>query len=909
MTITLARESDKMNRVRNLISHSERRADQQVVIEQAMNRQAAPTAFDLSEVNGTILTRFERIAAQLPERTAVVDGSQTISYQCLRQQANGIATAIGSIGKSDGPLGVLLPSGAELIATFLAVWKAGRYFVLLDPGFPDARLEYVLTEAGVESILTGPQYQRRAQSLLTGARVLDVTECGLTADEPIGSGDLRANDVSLVVYTSGSTGQPKGATHTHRSLLHHAWRFGQILRPTCEDGFGWLTSGTSNALFNSILPLLYGATVYRFDARESSLDSLDDWLRTHAITVLPIGVTLFRRLAEVAEPKGPYRDLRVLRLTSDTVRPADVNTYKKLTSTRCMLINSLNSSETASVCAYVMSHESALAPEETVPLGYPVADIEVLLLDEQGQSVPVGEIGEIVIRSRYLSLGYWKQPELTASKFIADNELGFVRYHTGDLGQTNADGALCLLGRRDHRVKIRGYGVDLNEVQRVIAEHPVVRETIVTVSQDAQSEPRLVAYVATREPLDVSALVGYLGERIPSYMVPWRFVPIQKLPIGPHGKVDRQQLPPPGSSRPTLRVPEVVPRTSTEQRVARIWSSILSVEPIGIDDDFRDLGGDSITAAHLVVSLSREFDRPLPNSVLLEMSTVRELAARIDSGESTVRGPLVPVRTAGDRTPLFVVHATDCYPALRRLVAPEQPIFGLAEHFNGDRVRFRNLTDLAAHYLASVRTVQPRGPYLLTGHSIGGTIAFEMACQLRQDGEEVALLAILDSGPPREKRESLPHLREVYWRIRELVGTKELSRTAKRWGRELGKRLQCRWAHWRGRRLAPELREFYTDNVVYRTIYTRAKTRHEPTRYAGPILYFMADENRRERLEAWRQLALGTFDVVPVPGDHHSMLEDPNIRVLVERLFTRVGWAQQARSGAVSPPKVARADS
>jgi thioesterase domain-containing protein/acyl carrier protein len=398
-----------------------------------------------------------------------------------------------------------------------------------------------------------------------------------------------------------------------------------------------------------------------------------------------------------------------------------------------------------------------------IPIGRPISNLTMFVLDAGLGPVPVGFPGELCIGGVGVARGYLGRPALTAEKFVPDPfspAQGARLYRTGDRARFLADGNLEFLGRIDFQVKIRGYRVEVGEVEAVLAAHPAVRDALVAAREDVPGERRLVAYVVADEGTTPAELRAALGEKLPDYMVPSAFVFLGELPVGSTGKVDRKALP-----APTAGAREgdgyAAPETAAERALAEVWEEVLEVVPVGVDDDFFALGGHSMLAVRLMSRLRRRLGAEIPLSALFERPTIRGLAALVESGaERPAWSPLVPIQPAGDRVPLFFVHPIGGqvlgFADLARALGPDQPFYGLqAPDLTRAGDQETTLEEMAASYVAAIRALRPTGPYLLGGWSFGGMVAFEMAQQLARAGEEVPLVAILDTTSPGNAREML----------------------------------------------------------------------------------------------------------------------------------------------------------
>jgi amino acid adenylation domain-containing protein len=599
--------------------------------------------FSKEEVEQSIASRFEKIVGKYPERLAVKTKSHVMTYAMLNATANRVAHAIlAEQGSEAAPVGLLFENGAPLIAAMLGVLKAGQFFVLLDPSFPKARIAATLEDSQAGLVMTSRQNAALATELQAsnGCRLL---ECE-AIDGRISSEDLKRSispkASACIVYTSGSTGQPKGVVWDHRYLLHCVMLRTDENRACEHDRITLLSSSTGNAVTNIFLALLNGATLLPFDVQKEGVARLVGWLLQERISICPISSPLFRNLCETLTGAERFPDLRVIRLRSETVYKTDVDLYKKYFSPTCVFVTGLSSGEAGQLTTYLVDHSTEIAGSE-VPVGYAVKEKEISLLDDAGNEVGFNEVGEIAVRSRYLSSSYWRRPDLDNAKFKPDPKGDEKRlYLTGDLGLRLPDGCLIYKGRKDFRVKIRGYGVEIAEVEKVLRDHAALDEAVVVARENELGEARLVAYFtsSSQSSPSVSELRGFLKLKLPEYMIPSAFVMVDAIPLTSNGKVDRRALPDPKDSRPELDMPFLAPRTAKEEQLVKIWAEVLGLDRIGIHDDFFDLGGHSLLATRVLSRVRDDLQVELSLSHFFETPTVAALAGYIERAHPPQHG-------------------------------------------------------------------------------------------------------------------------------------------------------------------------------------------------------------------------------------------------------------------------------
>ena len=589
--------------------------------------------FPKDEVESSIPERFETIVRRHPDRPAVKVGNQVLTYALINDMANRIARSIlRRRSEQSEPIALMFRKGAEQIAAMLGVLKAGKILVVVDPLFPEKRIRTMICDSQAPWLVCDAQSIGLAQCVAGSA--CDVVEFAML-DQDITGVDLplqmSPTAFACLIYSSGSTGQPKGIIQNHRNILHTTWIRVHDSNACYNDRVADLTSGTANSIFDMLLALLSGATLLPFDVRTEGANQLASWMVEEGVSLCWISSRLFRTFCQSLTGTEWFPSLRFLRLRSEAGQREDIELFKNHFSRHCIFGNGLSSSETGYLALYAIDHECTGVGED-LPVGYPVLDKEIRLLDDCGNDVGRNVVGEIVVRSRYLSPGYWRRPELTEAKFKPDPRDPAKRlYYTGDLGMMLPDGCLIHKGRKDFRVKIRGYGVDLIEVEKVLLRHHGVREAVVVASKSKSDETRLIGYFtsSTQQVPSVNELRGFLQKTLADYMIPSVFVNIDKIPLTSNGKVDRKVLPAADNLRPELDTQFVEPRTMIERELVSIWAEILSLQEVGIHDSFFDLGGHSLAAMRVVSQVIQKFQLELPFQSLFQTPTVAEMATVI----------------------------------------------------------------------------------------------------------------------------------------------------------------------------------------------------------------------------------------------------------------------------------------
>ena len=609
------------------------REQEEAIRAKCFHREGNFVGCPVEEVEQSIPERFEKIAHKYFDRIAIKTISDVVDYRKLNQMANRLARAlVNERGNEPEAVALLLGNGAPLMAAMLGVLKAGKFFALLDSSFPKARNVALLEDSHAGLVIMDRHNISLAQDMITDPRrVLEFESIDVGTSVDNLNLHILPETFATILYTSGSTGDPKGIICDHRDLLHRVMLRTNENRACEHDRIALLPTGTANAVTNSFLALLNGATLCPFDTQKEGVTRLANWISEEKITICPFSSSLFRNFVAALTGKETFSDLRIIRLRSETVYKSDIELYRKYFPAHCTFVTGLSSSETGQLTTYLLNDNVEIR-DDGVPVGYPVRDKEILLLDDAGNEVGANQIGEIVVRSRYLAVGYWQRPELTEAKFKADrNGHGQRLCFTGDLGLRLPDGCLLHKGRKDFRVKIRGYGVELAAIERRLLDHSGIKEVVVVSRQTDSGDAYLVAYYTSHSHStpSVGELRRFLTEKLPLYMIPSSFVLLDVMPLTSNGKIDRRALPDPGQSRPELDAPYVPATTPVEEQLAKIWAEVLSLDEVGIHDNFFDLGGHSLAATRVVSQVIKHFQVDLPLQSLFQSPTVAEMTRLI----------------------------------------------------------------------------------------------------------------------------------------------------------------------------------------------------------------------------------------------------------------------------------------
>lgn len=497
--------------------------------------------FTPEEVEQSMPARFEHIARLLPDNLALATENHELTYTQLNRQANGVARFILQQPMAGAhPVALLFENDAPLVIAMVGALKTGHPCAVLDPSDPPARTKQTLAMLEPELIVTNRRNLSLACELQPeSSRIVDIDNVSPELPDGNLNRAIAPTATALIIYTSGSTGQPKGVIVPHRTELQRTMTYANCLHICPTDRLALLASLTSaHGIMTTWRALLVGASIHLFDARTSGVHTLAQWLLQQRITFLQVGVPTFRHFVETLKGDESFPSVRILRLSSDQARSRDIESYRRHFGPECIFVHGLASTETGTATFYFLDKARSIA-DGPVPLGFPLDDIEILLWDDNGKEVGIGEVGTITVKNYYGSVGYWRNPELTKAKYLTDPASNEALFLTGDLGRWSDQG-LVYCGRKDARVKIRGFSVDTKEIESVLLEHAAVKDAIVTGVEDPTGERRLVAYVVPRDSTATAvALRRFLNERLPVQLIPAAFVMMDALPLNSAGKVTR----------------------------------------------------------------------------------------------------------------------------------------------------------------------------------------------------------------------------------------------------------------------------------------------------------------------------------------------------------------------------------
>jgi amino acid adenylation domain-containing protein len=822
--------------------------------------------FPREALDGSIPERFARMVEAAPNRLAILAPDRNLTYAELDAASDAVAAVlIERGGACSDPVVVLAEQSASLAIAIMGTLKAGRCYLPLDPVFPKRRLARTIERSGASIILSMSRTRELATRLAetAGLLVVEVDALGATA------GGLckrpKPDDLAYIYYTSGSTGEPKGVYDTHRNVLHN------VLRYTNTLGFGPADRLTllqrpafSGAVSNLFGAILNGATACIFDLLQEGPEGLRRWLAAERITVYHSVPSIFR---QVAADGASYEAMRVVRLEGDRASRADLELFDRYFPRHTRLVNGLGATECGLVRQFVFRPGDPIP--SSVPIGDPVEDMEIVVVGPDGRTLSVDQVGEIVVRSRFLAQGYWRNPELTDQRFVYGAD-GVRSYRTGDQGSLDARGCLHHLGRVDFQPRFRGQLVEVEAIERALVGSTLARHVVVRVCLRPDGTERLVAYVVSSEGTrpTLTQLRTAVELNVPSASVPTDFFLLDELPTGENGKVDHSALPIPGGKRSEFGlVFPTPPRSPLESVLASIWARVLRIDRVGVFDKFRDLGGDSLMAVEMLCDVDNQLGVALPPSVLLQVSTIEELAMAIERAAFGDAPPVVLQLQGGTATP--IVFATGdilgaglfCKKLMSRL-GTVRPFYAISPYYPDREPTPATIELMARERLRALRHQLPAGPCIVAGFcGPGGTLAYEMARQIEREGSRVLAVFLIDTFPILPKLRGEKRSMPVRVAIR---AADKVLRAVPAFRRQvilsIGKYLTSTgqnrsWPH-------PDAFEAY---------HTAANA-YEPEPIEAPLhILWPIDEPAHPSIEAFRSgwgTVAPSVKVTPVPGDH-----------------------------------------
>ncbi|MFK7806620.1 MAG: amino acid adenylation domain-containing protein, partial [Saprospiraceae bacterium] len=864
---------------------------------------------------------FEEQATNTPEGRAVFSASKTLSYKVLNESANQLARFLRSRGVQKGSfVGVYLNRDVELLLGLMAVVKAGGIYVPLDPSNPKERLRTIVEDADCGFILTEKTLADKVPTKEALMICINKEEQEIKAQSKENLLlDIQPDDLVYVNYTSGSSGRPKGVLIPHYAVIDHHFAIRNALDFSADDVVCSVASVAFDpSVQDFFMPLFFGASLSIVD-EETKTDGflLKSYLEKTKPTLMQATPSTWRMLL-LAGWEGNDK-MTILSGGEGLTKDLSNNLITKCN----RLYNIYGPTETTiwstlkKVTKETISNKTLSGYE---PVGRPIQNVQVYILDKFGNEVPIGSPGELYIGGVGVAPGgYFKRAELTKEKFvnhpIAENQ---KLYRTGDVGRYLPNGDIEYLNRADNQVKIRGFRIELGEIESVLSQNKNIKENVVLIREDQPGNKLLVAYLILNDSteFDKTEIREWLSGKLPEYMVPLHYVVMDSFPLTATSKINRNKLPVPTYEKTKSETGVTPPSSPEEVFLIDLWKVLLSVSEIGVHDNFFELGGHSLIAVSMIAKIEKKFGKRLPLSALLEYSTVSRLAKLLQKPQSAdgeiklgKYKSLIPIRKEGKKPPVYLVHGAGLHVLMFQTLAAhmdkDQPIYALqARGLDGQTEPLDNIEAIAKHYLEEILLENPEGPYFLAGYSFGGLIAYEMAQQLKAQGKEIAMLGMFDTVVRYHLSEN-GNGKSYFHQLKNLskkVGF-NLSLLAKdpitniKYKSHVLKRRYDRWRWGRKNDVETQSSETSDAAALVDQMNLRAFENYRIKEYEGEIHLFRAKEKRfyLEDFEylGWQPFAKQGVHVLEVPGDHLNLFNPPNGEAFAEILQRAINDVQK----------------
>jgi amino acid adenylation domain-containing protein len=807
---------------------------------------------------------FEEQVKKTPDAVAIRFQEEYLTYFELNNQANQLARYLQGLGV--GPeviVGICLERSLSMFISLLAVLKAGGAYVPIDIKYPKDRIACILEDAQIHLLLTEEWLEEKLPEHSSKIVYLEAAAKNINSESTVNLPNHSTPDnLMYVLFTSGSTGRPKGVEIVHRSVVNLLTSMVQEPGITKDDVILAITTLSFDmAVVEIYLPLIVGAQAVIVSSEVAANGTeLLKVINTNGITFMQATPASWRLLLNAG-----WSGSNKLKIVCGG-EPLPKILATQLLERVSELWNLYGPTETTVwSTAYRVEDDS-----KSTIIGHPIANTQIYILDENLQPTPTGIPGELFIGGDGLARGYRNRPQLTSEKFISDffsvNPEARI-YRTGDLARFLEDGTIECLGRIDHQVKIRGFRIELGEIETALCNYSTVKEAVVVAHEYNSGDKRLVAYVVPKPGQSVitTELHEFLKAKLPEYMVPFAYIVMDFLPLTPNNKVDRRALPKPDKVNLNSHDAYLSPQNDIEVKLVQIWENILRIQPIGINDNFFSLGGNSLLAGYLVLEIEKVFAKTLNPGILFEAPTIKKLAVFInDNPDLSTTSSLVKFQENGKKPPLFII-ANDSF--LYKNVVPyldkEQPVYFIKEELT-------YTSEMAANCLKIIRKIKPYGPYRLLGHSFEGLVAYEIAQQLHAGNEQVDWLGLIDTPTPNveiaiEKRSSLNKIWQRLKIISKLSSVDKISFLKERIQHRLKDSFQP---------LISVLKEFTSEYI--------------PQKYLGELTLFTATFEfyvHEDKKLGWNKLASKGVKTYNIPASHRSILLEPSkAQVLAQHL-------------------------
>lgn len=845
---------------------------------------------------------FEAQVERTPEAIAIVAESEALTYEQLNQQANRLAHHLKSLGVGpDRVVGLFVERSPTMVVAMLGILKAGGAYLPLDPEHPPDRIASILAEAEVALVLCLSHLTDKLPEQTGKVICLELLDLGHYPDTNPGC-EVEPDRLAYVIYTSGSTGKPKGVMIPHAGICNQLyWRQSTFPLMAGDRVLQNISFSFDPSVWQIFWPLSWGEQlVLPKPGGQRDIAYLVQLIAEEGVTILALVPSILRAFLD-QKKSAHCTALRHVFCGGEALPTVLQEEFLAAFGQTTQLHNVYGPTEASIDATYWTCQPGDEA--KIAPIGRPIANAEVYILDEQLQPVSPGASGELYIGGRGLARGYLQQPLLTRERFIPhpfSTDVQARLYKTGDLVRCRADENLEFLGRIDSQVKVRGFRIELQEIEAVLSQHQSVAGSAVVTRTDSANNAYLVAYIVFCEKQQTTqqALRQFLQAKLPDYMVPACFIVLSEMPLNANGKIDKKALPEPEFGRQVATTDFLAPEQHLELVIAKVWENYLHIKPIGIHDSFFELGGNSLLAASMLAQVEDSLNQQVPLGTFFQAPTIANLVSYLDgTSEERTEKSLVVIRPHGSRPPLFFVHdATGnvgSYHPLVQHLDRQQPIYGLQSRgLDGRETTHTRVEEMAIAYIEEMRSVQPTGPYFLCGYSFGGLVAYEMASQLERQGEEVALLTLIDTFCLRQawftRVKSIKWLKGKVKRKLRLSLYKLRQKALTAMGSPLAASTTA----------SPE-----AVLTTIRAINDQLITTYEPPTYDRPVTLLRANQlpetkdfevKKMDDSLGWSSLVTGDLTIYPIPCDHFNMLKEPHVREVAVQLEACLATARAA---------------
>ena len=851
---------------------------------------------------------FAAQVAHNPEAIALICQGEALTYRELNRRANQVAHYLRSVGVTKGSLvGLCIERSLLMVVGVLGILKAEAAYVPLDISNPTARIAFIIEDAQIQVLLTQNSLTTKIPGEIAQTVCLD-RDWQAIAEQPSENlpQTVTSNDLAHIVYTSGSTGKPKGVMLTHGNLSHYAQSLQLAFKITPQDTY--LHRGSIALIVSArqlLMPLACGATAVIVSAQETK-DPLELFalIKRHQVTIVDHVPSFWRNFSGIinnieCDRREDLLDnqVRLVAAGGEQVTPEIYQCWREIFKPEVQLANIYGQTEGTGVVTVFPIPDSINCNFKSLPVGRPIPNMRVYLLDQHLQPVPIGTPAEIHISGAGVASGYLNRPELTEAKFIPNPFVpGEKLYKTGDLGRYLADGSIQFLGRVDRQVNLQGLRIELGEIEAVLAQHTQIQEAAVVVRHNNLGETLAAFLVASpKGKISMSEIRSYLEQKLPTYMIPATFTWLEKFPQTTSGKIDYRAL---ATIENISNKQVVAPRDRLETEIIEMLQEILGINNISITDNFAELGGNSLLAARLVTEIANRYQQHVAIAQIYQAETLEQFAQLVRQGTTSNSSPcFVPIKKSTGEITIFGIHnlgyGLEFYQPIAKHLPDNIALHGLSSFFSNeaDLPHPRDILGLAKYYAQELLQIQRKGAYHLLGVSFGGVVAYETAQQLLAQGHQVAFLGMVDTFcPDRNSVRKYLSLTERFQGHLGKIRTKGFGHIVERigWRKDLildnirAKAYEIEWV--KDKFVDASSRNF--DRVEYlkqTREHQQVNQNYTIQPYPGEISFFRAADDMDSKLD-WQQLALGGLSIYDISGEHLEVLQEPNVQVLARQI-------------------------